>query len=171
MPYRRFNPTLLNPFMQWADLALKTTEMLVSSGQVIGARVDQIARAGANPSPRDVKEIALMGSEKLKAATESGLAVATRLQSANFQLMARAWQQWFASMGAMAALGNSRNFGQVLSGQNRLYNALSRSARSHAQLSDDAASLAHAALKPVHAASTANAKRLGRAKTRNAARR
>ena len=158
--------TLFNPMMLWADLALKGTEMLVSSGQVIGSRVDQMARAGANPSPRDVKEFALMGSEKLKAATESGLAVAVRMQSANYQLMARAWQQWFAAWGAMASLGTSRSFGEALSRQNTLFNALVRSGRSNAQLSGDTARLAHAALKPYHGASTANAKRLGKAGAR-----
>ena len=35
--------TLFNPLMLWADLALKGAEMLVSSGQVIGSRVDQMA--------------------------------------------------------------------------------------------------------------------------------
>jgi hypothetical protein len=166
MPYNVFHPTLFNPFMLWADLAMKTTEMLVSSGQVIGSRVDQIARAGANPSPRDMREIVLMGSEKVKAASESGIAVATRLQSANFQLMARAWQQWFATLGAFSALGNSRSFGEALARQNRLFNALTRSNRTQSQLSGDTARLMSAALKPVHRASTANAKRLARARVR-----
>lgn len=171
MPYNMIHPALFNPFLLWTDLAMKTTEMLVSSGQVIGSRVDQIVRAGANPSPRDMREIALMGSEKVKAATESGLAVATRLQSTNYQLMARAWQQWFASLGAMNALVTSRSFGEALSRQNKLFNALSRSGRTQALISSDTARLASAALKPVHSASTANARRLARVKTRSTARR
>jgi len=166
-----FHPALFNPFMLWTDLAMKSTEMLVASGQVIGSRVDQIARAGANPSPRDLEEFALMGSEKLKAAAESGLAVATRLQSANYQLIARGWQQWWSSMGALMTLASSRTFGEVLARQNRLFNSLARSHRSHSQLSGDAARLMGAALKPIHGAATANAKRLGRAKTRAASKR
>lgn len=160
------HPSLFNPFMLWADLALKGTEMMVSSSQVIGSRVDQMARAGANPSPRDVKEFALMGSEKVKAATESGLAVALRMQSANYQLMARAWQQWFAAWGAMASLGTSRSFGEALSRQNTLYNALARSGRTTARLSSDAARMGGVAMKPFHTASTANARRLGKARAR-----
>ncbi len=159
-----------NPFMLWADFAMKSTQMLVSSGQVIGQRVDRMARAGANPSPRDRKEFALMGSEKVKAATESGLAVAARMQSANWELMARAGQQWMASMGAFAALGKSRNLGQAMTRQNTLYKSLVRSAKTNSQLSGDTARLAHAALKPVHAAATANAKRLGKSRSRRAAR-
>ena len=73
----QIHPSLFNPAMLWADLAMKATEMMVASAEVIGNRVDQIARAGANPSPRDIREIALMSSEKVKAATESNLAYAT----------------------------------------------------------------------------------------------
>ena len=127
--------------------------------------------AGANPSPRDIREIALMSSEKVKAATESNLAVATRMQSQNMQIFARAWQQWLTSLGAMTALTTSRTFGEALSRQNSLFNALSRSGRTHAQISSDTAQLAHAAMKPVHAASTANAKRLRRAKKTRSTRR
>jgi len=164
MHHYMIHPELFNPVLLWADLAVKATEMLASSGQVIGSRVGQLARAGANPSPRDVREIALMGSEKVRAAAESGLAVATRLQSTNYALMARAWQQWFASLGAMNALATSRSFGEALSRQNRLYNALTRSAHTQARIAGDTARLAGAALKPVHGASTANARRLARAK-------
>jgi hypothetical protein len=167
----QIHPSLFNPAMLWADLAMKATEMMVSSVEVIGNRVDQIARAGANPSPRDIREIALMSSEKVKAATESNLAVATRMQSQNMQIFARAWQQWLASLGAMAALTTSRSFGEALSRQNTLFNSLSRSGHTHAQISSDTARLAHAAMKPVHAASTANAKRLRRAKKTRSVRR
>jgi hypothetical protein len=167
----QIHPSLFNPAMLWADLAMKATEMMVSSAEVIGNRVDQITRAGANPSPRDIREIALMGSEKVKAATESNLAVAMRMQSQNLQIFTRAWQQWLTSLGAMAALTTSRSFGEALTRQNSLFNALSRSGRTHSQISSDTARLAHAALKPVHAASTANAKRLRRAKKTRGARR
>jgi len=167
----QIHPSLFNPAMLWADLAMKATEMMVASAEVIGNRVDQIARAGANPSPRDIREIALMSSEKVKAATESNLAVATRMQSQNMQIFARAWQQWLTSLGAMTALTTSRTFGEALSRQNSLFNALSRSGRTHAQISSDTAQLAHAAMKPVHAASTANAKRLRRAKKTRSTRR
>jgi hypothetical protein len=113
----------------------------------------------------------LMGSEEVKAAMQSGLAVATRLQSANLQLIARAWQQWFASLGVMNALATSRSAGAALARQSRLFHALSRSGRSNSRISSDAARLAGAALTPVHSASTSNARRLARAKTRRASRR
>jgi hypothetical protein len=166
MAFNQFHPALFDPFMLWTDLAMKTTEMMVSSGEVIGERVDQIARAGANPSARDMKEIALMGTEKVKAATDSSLAIATQIQAANLQLFARAWQQWFTSLGALAALGSSRSFGEVLARQDRLFNSLTRSARTQGQISGGSARLMHAAIKPVHAAATGNARRFARAKKR-----
>ena len=171
MPYNVFHPSLFNPFLLWADFAVKSTEMLTASGQVITSRVGQLARAGANPRPRDMREIVRMGSEKVQAAGESGLAVATRLQQTHYALLARAWQQWFASLGAMNSLATSRSFGEALARQHRLFTAFSRSGRTQALISSDAARLAGAALKPVHAASTANAKRLARAKSRSVARR
>jgi hypothetical protein len=153
---------LFAPFMLWADLALRTTEMLLASGQVIGTRVGRIARAGANPSARDTKEFTLMGSEKVKAATQSGLAVVAQLQSANYQLMARGWQQWLASLGAMTALASSRSFSEAVSRQHRLVHSLARSGPTHSRLSSDTARLFSAALAPVHGAATANARRLAR---------
>jgi hypothetical protein len=136
MPRTPSHPArLLDPLLLWADLALKSAEMLVASGQVIGSRVEQMARAGANPSASDLREMHLMGSEKLKAATASGLAVARRLGAApwphamaawpsgGWPAAAHAWHPWWAGLGALASLG-------------------------------------HAALMPVHAAATANARRL-----------
>jgi hypothetical protein len=135
---------------------------LVASSQVIGTRLGQMARAGANPSPRDIKEFTLMGSEKVQAATQSGIAVAARLQSANYQLMARGWQQWVANVSNMGALASSRTFGEALSGQSRLLKSLARSGPTHSRLSSDTARLFSAALEPVHIAATANARRLAR---------
>lgn len=167
MPYPLMPPAaLFNPFLLWTQLAIQTSEMLVSSGQVIASRLGQLARAGANPSARDRREMILMGSEKVKAATQSGLAVAARLQSANFQLMARAWRQWFAGLGAMNALVASRSLGEALARQHRLANALGRSGRTQGRIAGDTARLASAALKPVHGAATANARRLARVDSR-----
>jgi hypothetical protein len=134
MARNAFQPALFNPLMLWAEIGMKTTEMLLASGQVIGTRVGQMARHGANPSASERREMLLMGSEKMKAATQSGMAVATRLQAYQWQLMTRGWQQpWLGSFAA---------------------------------LSTEGARLAGAALKPVHGASTANARRLSRSRSK-----
>lgn len=121
-----FHPTLFNPFLQWADMAMKTTEMMVSSGQVIGERVDEIARAGANASPRDFKELTQVGGDKVSAATETGVEAMTRMQMASYELLTRGWQQWFASVGAITSLFGSRTFGEALSRQDRLFDSLGK---------------------------------------------
>lgn len=160
--YPAFLPaaSLVNPMMLWADLAMKTTEMLISSGQVIGTRVDRMARAGATPSARDRKEFALMGSEKVRAATESGLAMAARMQSMNGNLWLRAWQQWFGAATAMMSLASSKTMGQAVERQAAVYRSMARSAGTASQLSNATARLAHSGLSPVHRAATANARRL-----------
>lgn len=168
MPRTAIDPAFLNPFMLCAQLAVKTSEMLMSSGQVIGTRVHRMARAGANPSASDRREMLLMGSEKVKAAAESGLAVATRLQAANWELPARAWQQWLAGATAMGALATSGSFGEALARQRRLLETLGRAGHTQGRVSTDMARLAGAALGPIHAASTANARRLARPRRKTA---
>ncbi|WP_298933390.1 hypothetical protein [uncultured Ramlibacter sp.] len=104
IPAPSFSPAgLFAPAMLWADLALKSSEMLLASGQVIGTRVHRMARAGAQPSARDRKEFVRMGSEKLQAAGESAWAVAARMQSAQFQSAPRGFGAW----GAWASLGQA----------------------------------------------------------------
>ena len=125
---------MVNPFLLWADIALKTTETMLASGQVITHRMDRIARAGANPSARDRKEFTLMGAEKAKAAGDAAFAVGMQ-----------AWQQWVTACMGMAVPTTARG----------RQAALSRS-------SANAARLAQAALGPYHRASRANAKRLAR---------
>lgn len=85
-----------NPWLLWSEFAMKSAEMWLASGQVIGTRVNRMARAGHNPSPRDRKEFMLMGTEKVRAATESGMAMAAA--------MTRLWQPWWSGAGALSRL-------------------------------------------------------------------
>jgi hypothetical protein len=119
------HPTLFNPFVLWTDLAMKSTEMAVESGQVLGTRVDQIARAGAHPSPRDMGELTI-GSDQLKAAADSGINIVAGMQSAALQVMAQAWQHWFTTLSAMASVAGSKTFGEALSRQEQLFNSLNQ---------------------------------------------
>jgi len=153
------HPTLFNPFIAWTDLAMKATEMVVSSGQLIGERVDEIARASANASPPDFKQLTLLGGDEVKTATESSFDMMTRMQSASFQLMARAWQQWFTSLGALSALTGSRTFGEALSRQDRLFKSLIQSDSRLLRPSDDAAHVEIASPKARQGTSRAHAKR------------
>ncbi|RYF73482.1 MAG: hypothetical protein EOO22_08880, partial [Comamonadaceae bacterium] len=103
------SPTLsssrfINPLMVWTDVALKTGEMLVSSGSVIQARTQRMANAGLLPSADDIAEFQLMGQEKLDAANESNAAMAHELGTKQVALMGHAVQHWFGSVSAFFAL-------------------------------------------------------------------
>ena len=62
--------------MLWADVALTTSEMLVSSNSVIRIRTLRMAEHGMLPDASDMREMRLMSDEKLAAAGESGSALA-----------------------------------------------------------------------------------------------
>jgi hypothetical protein len=165
------HPTLFNPFVMWTDLAMKSTEMAVESGQVLGTRVDQIARAGANPSPRDMKELSLLGSDQMKAAADSGVNIVAGMQSAALQVMAQAWQHWFATLSAMASLAGSKTFGEALSRQEQLFNSLNETGRQTAERATsagrDIAETATGALAaPLQESAKAHAKRTQRGNSR-----
>ena len=90
MSPRFTSPRFFNPLMLWVDVALKTNEMLLSSGSVIQMRTERIAKAGLSPSDDDLAEFQLMGHEKLAAASESGAAMANQLHTTQFALVNRA---------------------------------------------------------------------------------
>lgn len=102
MARRPASPPLFNPFALWMDLSLKTAEMLFASGVVIGTRVGRMQRAGPVPNARDRKEFTLMGAEKVKAMTDASVAVATRMQQTQLQLMSAALQPFHSASTANA---------------------------------------------------------------------
>jgi len=151
-----------SPLLLWSDLALKTTEMMLASAQVIGHRTARIAAAGAAPSARDRREFALMGSEKLEAGARSGQAMATYLMTMNPLWGAQAVRNMMHTTVAVMALAGSRTPAQMVARQAALARALGQTAVGVLDVSHGATRLAQRGLKPVHAKATANAKRLGR---------
>lgn len=147
------HPSLFNPFFAWTDLAMRTTEMMVSSSQVVGERVDELARAGANPSARDAREFTLASPDTMKAATDASLRIANTLQNASFQLISQAWQQWFSSLAAMTALTGSNSFGEALARQDRLFRSLTQPSRAFTRGGED--SPADATPRPARGTSAA----------------
>jgi hypothetical protein len=160
----RKNKASVLPFAVWNDLALRTTEMLFASAQVIGHRTRRMAQAGHNPGLRDRREFARMGLEKVEAAGESALAMGQHLTVTNAQLGLRAWQDLCKAGTAWAVLAGSRTLPEVIERQASLMRSVSQSAASASQLSQASAHLTKRALHPVHSRATANAKRLGRHK-------
>ena len=152
-----------NPLMIWTDVALKTSEMLVSSGSVIQMRTSRMAEHGMEPSPADMREIHLMSAEKLAAATESGAAIANQLHTTHYALVNRAVQQWFQSHTALWSLATSFTPAQVLARSQAFLDASTRVAHTWSQLSSAGARIAQRALKPIHAKTTSNERRLSQA--------
>ena len=151
---------LASPLMLWVDLALKTHEMLLSSGSVIQMRTERIAKAGLAPSAVDLAEFQLMGDEKLVAAGESGAAMAKQWHSSQAALANRALQQWFQSAGAFFSMVGSITPAQAVVRSDDFMRATTRAAGTASLLSGAAVRIARRGLKPIHAAATSNARRL-----------
>jgi hypothetical protein len=156
-----------NPMAAWSQLALKTGEMLLASAQVINHRTNRIAMAGAVPNTRDQREFALMGQEKIEAATESAQAIATRMVTMNAQIGTLAFRQMLNGMSGIMGLLAAPSMALSMKGQAELLrDAIESSATVASQLSDSMARLAHHGLKPIHSRATGNAKRLRKIRSR-----
>ncbi|TPG24977.1 polyhydroxyalkanoate granule-associated phasin [Variovorax guangxiensis] len=158
-------PTLLssrffNPLMLWADVALKTQEMLMSSGAVIQVRTGRMAKAGLAPSAEDITEFQLMGQEKLAAVSESSAAVANQLHTSGFSLAQRSMRHWLSGATAWVGLATSLTPAQAVAHSHELFNASSRAVATASQIGSAGARIAQRGLKPIHAKATANARRL-----------
>ncbi len=160
MKNTNLSPRFFNPLMLWSDVAVKTGEMLTSSASVIQMRTQRMAEHGMQPTPADMREMQLMGQEKLEAATESGTAILKQLQATQQSLMTRGFQQWLASVNAWVALVTSTTPAQAMTRGQAFFDALTRAAGTATQLSSAGARIAQRGLKPIHDKASANAARL-----------
>ena len=165
MPPRRTRLISANPFLIWTELALKTSEMLFASAQVISHRTSRMANADAIPNARDQKEFILMGQEKIEAAAESALAMAIRMASINQQLAMLTFKQMMSGASGMFALAISPTL--ALSGKHQaklMRDAMASTSTTASNLSGSMARLAQHGLKPIHSRATGNARRLSKIK-------
>lgn len=151
-----------NPFLIWADLALKTGEMMLASAQVIAHRTELMAAAGSRPTSRDRREFTMMGWEKVEVVTKSAYVVAMHMLTMDPLLVARAVEQSLAGVAAMMSLAGSRTASQAIARQARLARIMVQSTGTASRIAASSARLAHRGLRPIHSRATANAKRLGR---------
>lgn len=151
---------LPTPLTQWLDLALKTNEMLLSSGSVIRMRTERMAKAGLTPSAADLAEFQLMGREKLAAATESGMAMVKQWHHSHVSLASRTLQQWVQGTTAFFLLAGSVTPAQAVAHGDAFVQSAAGTVNAASQLQGMAAGIAHEGLKPIHAAATSNARRL-----------
>jgi hypothetical protein len=152
-----------NPFLIWSELAFKTGEIMLASGQVIGHRTNRMVLAGPTPNARDQREFALMGQEKIAAAAESAHAMALSMIRLNQQVGALAFRQMLIGTTAMMSLVASRTTGQSVGRQARLVrDAMHNSAVATSQISTSVARVVKRGLKPIHSRAKENAKRLAK---------
>ena len=162
MPHNDCFSLLQQQAVLWTELAVQTGEMLAASAQVIGLRTGRMAAAGPLPSARDQREFALMAQEKFDAAGASAAAMAGQWLSIGGGFGAQIWHDLFQAGIAMLSLASSLTVQQSVDRQAELARTLKRSAASASRLGTAGARVAHRGLQPIHAAATANARRLTR---------
>ncbi|MDM0014235.1 hypothetical protein QTH87_17485 [Variovorax sp. J22P168] len=154
------SPRFFNPLMLWVDVALTTNEMLLSAGSVIQMRTERMAKAGLAPNEADMAEFQLMSHEKLTAVGESGAAMANQIHTTQFALVNRAVKHWLGSGVALFSMATSATPAQAVSHAEAFGSAATRSAAAVSQLSSASARIMQRGLKPIHAKTTSNARRL-----------
>lgn len=154
---------LANPLMAWSSLALNSAQMMATSAQVVGMRVQRMLIAGANPELSDHVEMGLMGREKVQAVAESGQAVAQGVMLLNQQLFAMATRQVMAGLPIMFSLATSFTPARFAAGQARVVRAaMENSKAATARISTAVPHIAGKALKPIHSRAAANRRRLAK---------
>jgi hypothetical protein len=122
-------------------LASKSFELSLAAPQVVAHRVGRMMAAGPNPSARDRREFASMGSEKVLAFYQSWLAMWLQAATA----AQAGWLRALTAVPPTTASAASRVAQRALTGQ---ATAVTR--------------VLNAGLKPVHAKAVSNSKRLRR---------
>jgi hypothetical protein len=136
-------------------------EMMRAASDVIAARMTIMAEGFANPMKADVREMSLMGTEKMEAMSASAAAVAGTLG----ELAAR------TSRSAMDEMGHAARAASAIAAATTPQGAASaqmtwamgwwsRASTQMLSLNTELLKAQAEALKPIHAAATANARRL-----------
>lgn len=129
-------------------IGMQTAELMFAAPQVVAHRMGRMGAAGAAPNTRDQREFQRMGTEKMSAFGESWNQIALEMLKAN-QQMAQAWMSaWWFPMRLTSGAGARRSL-----------------TRAAAQMQGSALRVMGSGLAPVHRRATANATRLGRAKS------
>ncbi len=136
-------------------------EMMRAASDVIAARMAIMAEGMANPMKADVRELSLMGTEKLEALSASGAALAGAMGDLTARASATAMDEMGHVARAAASIAAASTPQAAASAQFAYAMGWWSRASSQAFGFNAAVLKAQAeALKPIHAAATANARRL-----------
>ncbi len=147
-----------------ATRTLRTgAETLEAARDVMAARLEILTAGFADPTRADLAEMSLMGSEKAEALSVSMGALAQGLGRVGGRLALGAAQEADLALGAVTAATVARTPAQLLQAQMSYGLGLWGRAVSQAMvLNGDLLKAQSEALAPIHAAATANARRLKR---------
>jgi hypothetical protein len=152
-----------NPLLAWSDLVWTSTQMMVTSAQVIGQRTSRMLLAGPAPGLHDQREFTLMSEEKVAAAVESTQAMAQGMFKLGQQLAVMAGRQMLAGMPLMMSLATSVTPRQSAARQTNLARAgLTNAAEANSRIAESIPRIARKGIRPLHSKATANRKRLAK---------
>ncbi|WP_207480605.1 phasin family protein [Arenibaculum pallidiluteum] len=152
---------MMNTGTELARTAERTAELAVASARTIGYRTAMMAQAAGNPVLLADPEFVLMWQEKVEAGIAATLAVGESLRP-----MYEAWLTWaghqsHGNLRAAGALGTSRTPQQMIQSWSIwLEESLTGAAAAAEKLAEASGKVAAAGLAPIHAAASANARRL-----------
>jgi hypothetical protein len=153
----------MSPIKQAARTARAGQELLQASGDVIARRLEIVADGLRDPLKADLREISLMGSEKveaLSASASAGLNGALGLAATTAAVAAR---ETAAAQGALNAVLTAATPVEAALAQSRWATAaMGRAVSDSWAFGSTMLKLQAATLAPIHAAAMANAKRLKR---------
>jgi hypothetical protein len=153
----------MSPIDEAARAARAGQELLEASGDVIARRLGIVADAMRDPSKADMTELALMGSEKLEAINASARIGMTGAMALARTAQGVAARETAAASQAFDAVMKSTNPAEMLTTQGQwAAKAWTRSWEDSWAMGAALMKLQTDALQPIHAAATANAKRLKR---------
>ena len=146
-----------------ANTALSGGEMMQAAGDVINARLEIMAAGLANPGKADMTEISLMSSEKVEALSASAATLARNFGDLGGRLSQSALEEVGFAARAATALSSAPTPTAFASAQySYAVNWWGRVTGQMLTLNTELLKAQADALKPIHATTVANAKRLKR---------
>jgi len=153
----------MSPIKQAARTARAGQELLQASGDVIARRLEIVADGFRDPLKADLREMSLMGSEKVEALSASaavGLNGAAALAATTAAVAARETAAAQAALGSVLKADSPA--GAVLAQGAWMTAAMGRAVNDGWAFGATMLKLQADALAPIHAAAVANARRLKR---------
>ena len=151
----------MSPIKQAARTARAGQELLQASGDVIARRLEIVADGFRDPLKADLREMSLMGSEKVEALTASATVGLNGVMTMAATTSALAARETAAAQGAVNAVLKAGSPAEAALAQGEWVTAaMGRAVSDSWAFGATLLKLQADALAPIHAAAVANAKRL-----------